>query len=82
MVSTALNMRTEVLLVVTPFIPVGRQWEQITLSLYREHFPELHPIHPRKGMLSKDKKNYNNMFNLQLYSNVDVITSLLACYML
>ena len=24
----------------------------------------------------------NNMFNLQLYSNVDVITSLLACYVL
>ena len=24
----------------------------------------------------------NNVFNLQLYSNVDVITSLLACYVL
>ena len=27
-------------------------------------------------------KKTNNMFNLQLYSNVDVITSLLACYVL
>ena len=30
---------------------------------------------------SKPKKN-NNIFSLQLYSNVDVITSLLACYVL
>ena len=31
---------------------------------------------------SIQKKKSNNMFNLQLYSNVDVITSLLACYVL
>jgi hypothetical protein len=50
-------MRTKVFLVVTPFIPVGRQWEQIPLSLYREHFPELHPIRPRKCILSKVENN-------------------------
>ena len=43
------------LLAVTPFIPVGGQWEQIPFSLYSEHFPQLHPIHPRKYTLSKDK---------------------------
>jgi hypothetical protein len=55
MLSIAMNIQTEVLLVVTPFTPVVGQWEQIQLSLYMEHFPELYPINTRKYMLPKDK---------------------------